>query len=318
MATPPTTFKIAGVGLRACGWNPPPVTAAAPTPLAFGLSKGFRVFRAGGSRFAATIPASWSWRTQGKTTPIFDQGQGGSCVGAGVAAGCYTGMIASNIPFDGIPSPGITWKGTKDRERSMFLLPGAGTTIPMPAIVDGGCGTADALLWLAQEGVTKMTTSKTPDGRFYDLWTPADVAGIKGATSNVSIELSVDELALARQKLLLGPSMLDTGDPSFVLNLKSALLLGPVWWGGTVDSQVFNFTSTSVPVSPFIATDPNQGGHLMCIQGWRPSVLGDGTDDWEVQDSWGEDYGDTGYLWARQTWAQSGSDVYAANVLKAP
>jgi hypothetical protein len=300
---------IAGVGERALGWNAPSIQ---------GLLPGFKAFRAAEQRFNIAFPDTFSWRAQGKTCRPFDQGQTPTCVGGAIAAGCYTAMLASGIPFDGIPSPAVVWKGTRAREQAAFLLPGAGTSIQIPSIQESGCATADGLLWLAQEGLARMTLTQTPDGRFYDLWGDADVASLPSPPSrNTTIALSIDELSLARQKLLLGPTYLDNTDPNFNLNLKAALLLGPVWWGGYVDTPVFNYTNASAPIPPCNMNDPKKGGHLMVIQGWRPSILGNNTDDWEVQDSWSEDFGDGGYVWGRQDWAKSGTDLYAANLLKA-
>jgi hypothetical protein len=302
---------IAGVGERGLGWIETDPTRLAKIMSSLGTGPRVR-------DRSVTIPTTFSWRTQGKVCGPFDQGQTNTCTVGATAGAVYTACLASGLIYPGIPSPAITWRGVKAMEQNALLAPGASVTIPTIAIDDtSGCSTGDAVLWLARNGVAPMIVPQTPDGRFYDLWCAADVAGLANPPpANDTLPISIDELMTARQHTLLGPTFLNPADPNIVTDLKLALMLGPVLWGGYVGTQVFSYTSSSPPILPCPSNDPQKGGHCMVIQGWRPSILNSGTSDWEVQNSWSAQFGDNGYVWAQQSWAASASETYAMNTIR--
>ena len=305
---------VAGVGERALGWKASvwPAGTKLVSSLDIARAMGFGPESIGKPRVTGPVPASFSWRSQ--TCPVLDQGQTPACVGGGTSALTYIGLKELGITIDplnpnAIPSPGYTFKGAKTRERAAFLATGASVNIPLPSLDDGtGVGAADAVAFMMQEGVIPMK-GPTPDGRNFDLWTTADIANIHGATSNMGIELAGPDLIRGEMKLLTGEAILDTSVTNFVSLLQSMLLVCPIGWGGYVDSQVFNYTAGGEPFGPYNPSDSNKGGHFMAVIGWRPSVLNDGTVDWEIQNDWGTSYGDQGFCYGRQDWAQTGAEL---------
>lgn len=298
---------IASVGERETGWLPIP-QGRFPTQA--------RVLRAffddaitGALKSLASLP-TFSWRPQ--TCNVFDQGRTPTCVAGAVSAASFIAMKAAGIVFgDGNtpPSPSLLFRGIKSRERATFLPPGAGVDIPLPPLTNTGCHSADAIALLAEEGLASMQVQQTPDGRYYDLWSADDVAGMNPLPApNVTDNLSATELERTRTKLLSGERFLDTNAPDYTSLLRQALLLGPVTWGGTVDSQVFNYVAGAQPYGPADPTDKNSGGHCTLIMGWRESPFFPGETDWEVQGTWSKAYGEGGFSWGREAWAKTGEN----------
>lgn len=309
---------IAGVGERGTGWK--------ASAKALALLRSIREVEEslGAGRRTTALPAFFSWRPYAPL--VEDQGQTPACTGAGTSVLTATVMKKMGVLLNGdpnaVPSPGLTFRGAKALERAALLGPGQAVSIPLPSLDDGtGCGTADAVAFMADEGVAPMR-GPTPDGRNFDLWTAADTQGMTNPPApNVGVELAGPDLIVSRTQLIVGEAALDTAMAAadFVAALKTTLLLAPVAWGGTVDSQVFNYVAGGTPFGPANLSDPNRGGHLTAIMGWRPSVLGDGTDDWEIMQSWGPNFGDSGWCYGRQDWAQSASELIAWTLkLKGP
>jgi hypothetical protein len=308
---PPGLVQVANVGLRGTGYVSPSDAALRALPIRrvedalLDPVHASRLLTLTGG--GAVLPDSFSWRPF--THEPFDQGSTKTCVGAGGATFAYLGGSTGWIP-----SPATISRGTRAKLRSLALGPGASATTSLPNLVDEGASYAELVLWLAGGGVVPFR-GPTPDGRNYDLSSAADLVGIANPPApDDDTELTELEVSQGLLRRFTGASLFDTASASLVTLMKQALLVGPVGRGGYIDSQVFDATATSPPIGPPVMTDPNLAQHFFVIVGWRPSVLNDGTSDWIFQQSWGKNYWDGGFGYARQGWASSSQDLIAATL----
>jgi hypothetical protein len=253
---------------------------------------------------STALPSAVSYRSN--EAPILDQGQTGSCTGHGTAQGIVIGSALQGVPLSFVPSPLTTYGVTRSMERAVNTVP----------LTDSGAMPSDVMIAVGRYGIRAMQ-GPTPDGRNSDIWSAVDVAGIPNAPApNVNSEVDFLSLEQAGQKLIVGEYRIDESSSDVVSLVQQCLAVAkaPVGIGIFVDSQVMNFTSTSAPVGSPNTSDPNGGGHWICIVGYRPSTVNPGTVDWEICNSWGAGYGDAGHFWAQQSWIQSATDLYGWTV----
>jgi len=92
--------------------------------------------------------------------------------------------------------------------------------------------------------------------------------------------------------------------PSSVNSIKEALLDGPVWAGIDIVDDFYSYHSGC-----FSSTDPVVGAHAILIVGWNDSSCG-GNGAWIIKNSWGEDWGYSGYGYVEYGSCNIGSPAY--------
>lgn len=87
--------------------------------------------------------------------------------------------------------------------------------------------------------------------------------------------------------------------------LKQAIAAGkPVVGGASVGNSIFDYTSGIYDPSP---TEPSIGGHALCFVGYAPG-------DFEIVGSWGDGYGESGFMRVSPAWAATFTDLWAVHL----
>lgn len=156
-------------------------------------------------------------------------------------------------------------------------------------LVDDGCIPADAVAVASQYGVCfevdwPFDESKVNVMPPWDVLARASAYRVSAWERLVSMGLS-DELA---RVLVAGQ---------------------PVMYGQLVGSAYMNLAPGIVYANP----EPNGGGHMQTIVGFRPSAVVQGTRDFRVQGSWSRAFCQSGFAWVHESVLldPTSSDFYA-------
>ncbi len=159
----------------------------------------------------------------------------------------------------------------------------------------------------------------TPDGRNSDVWSDADVSGLAPVPmANVNVDATADELAAA--VTCRPPFMLANVDPAggdVELQVQAALAAGHLVWSGTQVGQAFESLTGETDAQPdAIPNDPEGGGHALFFLDYR--TRDDGTVEYLVVNSWGEEWGDAptepGLCWASGAFVRGCWELHAISV----
>lgn len=205
--------------------------------------------------------------------PILDQGPTGSCTGHGTSQALTVSYAASGQPLPFRPSPKIIYELARILDRQT----------PADGLTDSGAMPARVMQALSFWGIQPMTEAATSDGRLSDV-----------EPSNVNDEPKLLELENSGLKLVTGEYRVDETSSSFADMICAAIAGGahapcPAAVGIFVDSNFMNY-SGETPVSAIDTSDPNGGGHWLCLDYfYTDAVLGvvfGGPNSWSA--SWGK------------------------------
>jgi len=223
----------------------------------------------------ASLPDSWDWRTQGGkggkgiVTPVKDQGDCGSCWTFST-----TGNIESQYALKGNPLTQFSEQMLVDCSTGCSMEP------PYGKVCNQGCNGGwqwnafqDIMAW----GGVQTETEYPYQGATYECRMNSSLlmAKILNYTC-LSNPGPVDELQLQAHIYKNGPVS---------IALDATLL--QFYYGGIVD-----------PFFPSLECDPTQLDHALLIVGWgqERNWIGEMTPYWIVKNSWGADWGDSGYF----------------------
>ena len=249
------------------------------------------IAKAFSGRFFGYIPDADAHRTQKSATlrisaptteaslvdfegPIHDQGQTGGCGGAGTSQAVFTSMNAAGTPNLFVPSDLLIYQLARIVRRSSAS----------EGLSDSGVMPSDLLTVLRQYGI-KPINAPTPDGRYSDVWGPADLVGLPTAVANVNSEPDLFDLERSGMRLLTGEYRIDEVDPRLpqsILNCLGTKATAGV--GIFVDEAFMQWDPASGPITGINLRDPKGGGHwLACTYGYTRAdgsiVLG-GPNSW--------------------------------------
>lgn len=242
--------------------------------------------------------------------PIFlDQGASGSCTLGSTSHATYAALGAAGDPSPTICSQCVGYGIARSVERVPLF---GGQLEPLE---DKGAMLADVSLGWSRFGNRPMRVQTTPDGRFYDLWTSADVSGVPGApAANVNEEPDFADLERAGETLYVGEYRIDETSSDVIDQVCATIAVArrPVVFGIFVDSQVFGFTASSSPIDKIDTSDPHGGLHALFTDKYETTSSGQRV--FEVCNSWGSGYGDHGVLRLTDNALRQAFDVYGWTV----
>jgi hypothetical protein len=235
-----------------------------------------------------------------------DQGQSGSCTCHSTPAGLACALAAAGQPaFLG----------------SMHCLYSDSGRIETPTgpLQDSGREIADVMACL-QKGI-HVFEGNSPDGRFSDIWTNADLqaAGLSGPPQNVCLDTTPAEKA-CELDTAFGEHTVDTSAPDFSDVCAAALAAtpgAPLVVGTWVGPAFENASPSSVVGPESQATAPSGGGHAIRVVGYRTNSKGER--EWNVSNSWGKSWCIDGRVWVSDAWLKNCWEVWIMNcTLKVP
>ena len=222
--------------------------------------------------------------------PRVDQGASGSCTWGSSSIAIYVACESLGIPLGFIPSQRLGYAATRAKERPRTSR---------AKLIDSGADLEVVYVVAAEYGVRPMMVEATPDGRFYDLWTDADVANIAGAApGNVNDEPDVMGLEIAgsnRVLLDVAQYAINPMDPNRSILMAAALDASPpvpIVACGFVDMAFEEIKPGQVAGAPN-TTDPNGGGHAYWFSAYRTNAKGQR--EWKLDNSWGSRWAELGY-----------------------
>lgn len=224
--------------------------------------------------------------------PRTDQGQSGSCTWGSSSIALYVACISLGVPLGFVPSQRAGYAATRAKER-----PASSATLA--PLTDSGADLEDVWAVTFEYGVQPMKVSVTPDGRFYDIWSDDDIAGIPTAPpANVNAEPDLEDLELGAEELVqldVAHFAILPNDPNRSDLMAAALDASPpvpIEACGFVDTTFENLQPGQVMGAPN-QNDPNGGGHAYWFSAYRTNTAGQR--EWKLENSWGQEWGEHGY-----------------------
>ena len=220
--------------------------------------------------------------------PVMDQGQSSACAAHEGVVVAHASLRLAGVDDPIIGSPHVLYSVSGRIER------------PTGELQDDGRQLVDVLTALRTVGMSPIQ-APTPDGRYSDVWTAADVAGIDGAPPpNVCLDATPEELAACHNHAHdFGNHTIDPRDPDLEA-LVISTLTGPVPAEiliGTEVGAAFEMLAAGGLAQPdLIPNDPQGGGHALRICGHK--TLADGTRLYKIGNSWSASWCSAGYCWA--------------------
>lgn len=131
--------------------------------------------------------------------------------------------------------------------------------------------------------------------------------------SHVNDELTWDAQQKASAGRIAAYYRIDTEGDSLVQEIMHALVqMYPVVFGMFVDTAFMRLGAHNAPVSVVNVSDPNGGGHMMCIVGYRTR---NGVREFLVFNSWSKDWGNDGLCWIHEdVLKRNGGDFFVMQV----
>lgn len=244
--------------------------------------------------------------------PRVDQGQSGSCTWGSSSVAAWVACKSIGTPLDFIPSQRAGYSLTLALERKA-----AGHTPAVP-LADVGADLEDVFVVWRDWGVEPMEVPLTPDGRFYDIWTPGDGALGLG---NVTDEPNLDEVMRAQGTRLLvdlGPHTIHPEDWS-APELMAMALSGaggqpplPVMAAGFVDSAFCSNGDPAEVLGPCNPFDKDGGGHAFWFSAYRTNAQG--VYEFKLENSWGSSWRADGAVWVAESFVRRCWALYVPNI----
>lgn len=235
--------------------------------------------------------------------PRKNQGQSGSCTAASISGGLSTALRKLGHPLPWEPSPREIYAITRAEERALVTPVGE----MLPPLADGGAELADVITALATFGVCPQAVPATPDGRNYDIWTPADTA----EPPNVNDEPTINQLMIAGTTLVTGAYRIDPTAANASDQAAASISAGfPLYVGFYVDSA-FESLGPSDIAQPPNEHDPNGGGHAVILAGYRTNT--EGQREFLLVNSWGS-WCDDGCCWVSEAWLAATWEMWVLDV----
>lgn len=222
---------------------------------------------------------------------ILDQNGCGSCTGHGTSQWMQVTYAKAGTPLPFRPSPRGIYAITRCLDRAAATPVGTA----LPALTDDGGQPSDVIIALAQFGITALVMP-SPQGYQSDV-----------DPSNVDVEPQLGDFEKAAAELLRAAVRVDPTDPAFQDNLATAVeQTGAAGIGIFVDTKNFMaYSPATGPVQTIDQSDPNGGGHWLCVSSFRTCVAGSdddlkfkipvGTLIFRGPNSWGAGWGDAGH-----------------------
>lgn len=226
--------------------------------------------------------------------PPFDQGQTGSCTGHGTSCAIYTTLAAHGMTLPWVPSP----KGIYDVGRRIDLT-------PSQRMSDDGANPNSVMRGITQWGVRPIRAVTVDEhGRFSDC-----------SPDTINDDPTLEDLVLDERTKLLGEYALhpSTSVNDVCLALDNGIAVGVAYF---VDTAFENWTPSDEPVGRPDFSDPDGGGHWVCILGYATDVRGKRV--FRVRNSWGVTWGDFGDFFASEEWLKAAMQVEVIAVTVAP
>lgn len=295
------------------------MTEATPTPahLPAKRGRGFRHRPEKYHRLGAPHPtaAAAPFAPASSLVPFkrvrLNQGQTESCPGAGTAALADTALAAAGSPLPFWPSQKGIYGDTRAIEQ-----PGTGP------LDDSGADPVDLVTALSSEGVRAMPTNPdgspklTPDGRVYDLWSAADVAGVPNAPPpNVGDRPTAAEDEASQADLVLGVTLLDPAQPDWEDQVCASIDhdKAPVGVGIHATRAFEEYGDAWTSAAPAFA-DPSGAtttdGHWVGLYAYRTET--DGSRSYWLGNSWGPWGDENGGIWVTGAWLRETTMVALA------
>ena len=227
-----------------------------------------------------------------------------------LAAGLFATMAARGTPLPFVPSPKnfYSCSGAVARAASAPLD-------PMPALTDDGRELADEITALMTCGVSAIGTDSvcpTPDGRYSDIWSETDVAGLSPApNANVTAEPSIQALEASASDCLSGAYTVDPAPAANGAKLAAALDSGMAIYIGFSCGSAFQALVAGQVAQPTPASDATAGGHSIVIVSYRINAAGEY--EWRARNSWGATFADSGDVWCSDSWRMALWEAWALN-----
>ena len=166
---------------------------------------------------------------------------------------------------------------------------------PRDRLIDDGCIPADAVAVATQYGVC-LERDWTFDESKVNVMPPWDVLA-RASAYHVTAWERLASLGLSDE-------------------IARVLVAGyPVMFGMLVGPAYMNLA----PGVVYANVEPNGGGHMQAIVGFRPSAVAPGTRDFRIQGSWSRAFCQSGFAWVHESVLTdpSSSDFYALHAAPA-
>lgn len=240
---------------------------------------------------------------------ILDQGRSGSCTFHGTPQALWVTFKAAGTPLPFMPSPHIGYGIIRVLERASASV----------ALTDSGAMPADIKTVIDTYGISPIQ-APTPDGRYSDIWTADDVAGIANAPPpNINVEPVLADLEQAGTEIVADAYRIDETEADFTTQIMAAISgvtnngVGRACGIGVfVDSAFMNYDG-STPMNTVNLTDPNGGGHWLALTYYY--TMADGTLVFGGPNSWGSSWGKAGHYEVTAAWLKASvSDIYVFTI----
>jgi len=223
--------------------------------------------------------------------PILDQNTTGSCTGHGTAQALFTAFSIDGVPLPWCPSPKGTYANVRAKERADVTPQGA----TLPTLTDSGAMPADIMVVLSTFGCKPMK-APSPQGFNSDV-----------DASNVNDEPAFADLEEEALCIVTGEYRIEEASPDFIQQVCAALAFGgvlakgaPVGIGVFVDTAFENWDPAKGPLKDVDLSDPQGGGHWICITSYRTGA--DGKKIFRGPNSWTDQWGDAGHFEVTEDW----------------
>lgn len=201
------------------------------------------------------------------TCKVLDQGNSGSCVGHGTAAGLYIAANVAGKPFGFIPSPYRIYQNALAYDR--------GDPANGP-LTDQGCMPSSAMLGLTNFGLSAMQ----PQSAETDVPQPPP-----GQNTQNFPDPDLSSIEIEGQHFYVGWYAVKNADEA-----RAAIGAGaPVGIGTYVDTRFERWTPSEPPLGLMDTSDPQGGGHFTALT----TTTANGT--FWGQNSWNTGYGASGF-----------------------
>jgi hypothetical protein len=208
-----------------------------------------------------------------------NQGESGSCTAHAFAGAFATRAKFAGLPVSFVPSPREVYATTRAYERTLTTPAGQA----LPDLTDSGADLSNVIASVGVFGIAPIA-APTPDGRYSDIWTPADTSA---QPSNVNLEPDGEQLEQGAYDPLSGAYTIDPASDGAVQTANAALQAGyPLYCGFFCSNNFQELQFEQVAPAPDM-NDPNGGGHAVFLVGSRTSPTVSGTTELLLCNSWG-------------------------------